>query len=50
MLGPVYSGRYKTVPGAMLWWYGNRFLLTAYRMNPGSQRKMGLMVRKMEYN
>jgi len=50
LLGMGYSGRYKIVPGAMQWWYGNRFLLSAYRVNPGSQRKVGLMARKMEYN
>ena len=50
LLGQGYVGRYKIVPGAMQWWYGNRFLLIAYRMNPGSQRKEGVMVRKMKYN
>ena len=44
------SGRYKTVPVAMQQWYGNRFLLTAYLENLGSQRKVGISVRKMEYN
>ena len=47
---PAFAGGYKTVPGAMQPWYGNRFLLNAFRVNPASLRKVGLMVRKMEYN
>lgn len=50
MFRPAFVGSYKIVPGAMQSWYGNRFLLTAYRLKPSSQRKAGLMVRKMEYN
>ena len=46
----VVSGTHKIVPGAMQSWYGNRFLLSAYRVNPASLRKVGLIARKMEYN
>ena len=50
LLRPAFTGGYKIVPGAMQSWYGNRFLLTAYRVKPSSLRKVGLMVWKMEYN
>ena len=44
------SGRYKTVPVSMQQWYGNRFLLTSHLVRLGSQRKVGISVRKLEYN
>ena len=47
---PAFAGNTKIVPGAMQSWYGNRFLLSAYRVNPASQRKVGIVLRKMEYN
>ena len=47
---PAFIGRYKIEPGAIQSWYGNQFLLTAYRVQPGSLRKVGLMARKLEYN
>lgn len=46
----VSGKRYKTVPAAVQPWFGNLFLLTAFRMNPGSQRKAGVFVTGMEYN
>ena len=44
------SGTYKTVPVAMRQWYGNRFLFIANRVNLGSQKVVGISVRKLEYN
>ena len=47
---PAFTGRYKIEPGAIQSWYGNRFLLTAYRVKPASLRKAGMLARKLEYN
>jgi len=44
------SGTYKTVPVAMRQWYGNRFLFIANRVNLGSQKVVGISLRKLEYN
>jgi len=43
------AGRYKTVPADMQLWYGNRYLFTAYRVAPGSQRKIGITANKLVY-
>jgi len=43
------AGQYKVVPVAMQPWYDNRFLLTAYKVQLGSQRKLGYLVKKLEY-
>ncbi len=50
MLRPSAAGKYKVVPADMKLWYSNRFLLTAYKVALGSQRKLGLTVSKLEYN
>ena len=45
---PVYDNR-RYNPSTLLFWYGNRFLLSAYQMKPGGQQKTGYTVCPLEY-
>lgn len=50
LTGVTYSKRTTTVDAIQPWYGQNRFLLTAYKMRPGTTQRIGLIVNKVEYH
>lgn len=49
LMGATYSLRTTRVDAIEPWYGQNRFLLTAYKIRPGSTQRIGLIVNKVEY-
>ena len=49
LTGATYSLRTTRVDAIEPWYGQNRFLLTAYKIRPGTTQRIGLIVNKMEY-
>lgn len=47
--GVTYSKRTTTVNDIIPWYGQNKFLLTAYKLRPGTQQHIGYIVNKLEY-